>query len=312
MAEDTLEEILGRAQLSADERKLFDNTLQKNPELKKGWLRQSDYSRQMNEVTARKKQYDDAVEYNLKMKAWADEKVPIWESLVKKGVVSEDGDNLWLTEKDRLAKELDEAKKAAVAGADMDPAELTKRVEEIVKANGGVTQAEYKALVASEAARIAEEKVNAKYAEFETKFNTSTIPFTAAIAANNGLAALDYERVTGKEWTDDTQKELYALMTKENNMNPRAVMRIMLEPVRKEKETADLIEKEVQKRLAEERRLRGVSGDEPYIPIPGVNQPKGSLQAMLDASVEPSGDAESAIMAAGRRAAAELRTEGKY
>jgi hypothetical protein len=311
VAAQTWEEIVAEARLSAEEQKVLDNIVKRVPEFKEGRLRQADYSRQSLEVQKQKKEAEEAIAYSQKMRAWADEKVPIWEQAVADGAFDKDGTALWKKEQERLNKELQDAKAAAVAGADMDPAELTKRVEEIVRANGGVTKAEFQALMASEAAKIADERVEAKYKQFQDEFNTKTIPFNMGMSAANALAALDYERVTGEKFTADKQKELFGLMNKENNFDPRAVMEVMLEPVRKQKETEAEIEKRVKARLEEERKQRGYTEDQPYIPIPGVNQPKGSLQAMLDASAEE-GDVESKIMAAGKKAAAELRNEGKY
>ncbi len=313
MPEDTLESILSNARLSADERKVFEKALNENPELKKGWLRQSDYSRNMDQVTARKKEYDEAVAFNERMKTWADEKIPIWEGLVAAGAIDEESKPLWPAEKERLAKELEDAKKAAVAGADMDPAELDRRVRDIVKAAGGATSEEIKALVASEAAKMAAETFDNKYKEVEKNFNEKTIPFSMGISAANSLAALDYEKVTGEEFTDDKQKELFTLMTKENNFNPRAVMKIMLKPVIEKKATEVEVERLANERAAKILRDRGELVDgEPFIPVPDKqNQPRGSLQRLLDDSKDE-GDVESLAMAAGRKAAAELRSEGKY
>src|ERR1700761_3797484 len=140
MAAQTWEEIVAEARLSADEQKLLDNIVKRVPEFKEGRLRQADYSRQSLDLQKQKKEAEEAIAYSQRMKAWADEKVPVWESAVEKGLVDEEGNFVWLQEKERLAKELNDARAAAVGGTDMDPAELTRRVEEIVKANGGVTQ----------------------------------------------------------------------------------------------------------------------------------------------------------------------------
>src|ERR1700735_4180036 len=99
MAVQTWEEILAAAQLSADERKLLDNTLQKVPALKEGWLRHDDYSRKTQEIAARKSEYDTAVANSQKWDAWADEKQPLWKKLEDSGAVDADGNLVWLTEK---------------------------------------------------------------------------------------------------------------------------------------------------------------------------------------------------------------------
>ena len=57
MAVKSFEEVYGK--LSADEKKLFDSTLTKHPELKEGWLRQDDYSRKTQEIAAQKKDFEE-------------------------------------------------------------------------------------------------------------------------------------------------------------------------------------------------------------------------------------------------------------
>src|ERR1700749_3161699 len=143
-----IDDVLEKAQLSADERKLLDNVLQKNPELKAGWERLGDYTKKTQELATRKREYDEAVEFNSRMKAWADEKVPIWEGLVAAGAIDAESKPLWPAEKEAMRRELEEAKKQALAGGiEMDAAELDRRVEAIVKASGGVTKAELAGLV---------------------------------------------------------------------------------------------------------------------------------------------------------------------
>lgn len=313
MAEDTLESILGNARLSADERKIFEKALNDNPDLKKGWLRQSDYSRNMNEVTARKKEYDDAVALSARTSAWYERVKPTYDVLREAGAINDDDEPVWPTEKQRMAKELEAAKAAAVAGVDMDPAELTRRVEEIVKANGGATQAEVKALLASEGAKLAEEAVNRKYTEFQKEFNEKTIPFNMGMSAANSLAAMDYEKTTGEEFTEEKQKELFAFMTKENNFSPRSAMKLMLEPVRQKKTQAEEVKREATKMAEEMLRARGeLAEDQPFIPLPEKTvQPKGSLQRLMELSSDSDADPTTLIAAAASKAAAELRSEGK-
>ena len=91
MAVQTWEEILAAAQLSADERKLIDNIVQKVPEFKDGRSTPRRLQSQDPQSSQpQRKKPTKAVEYSEKMKAWADEKVPIWESLVEAGVIDEE------------------------------------------------------------------------------------------------------------------------------------------------------------------------------------------------------------------------------
>jgi hypothetical protein len=312
MAVQTFDEIIAAAQLSAEERKLFDNTLQKVPALREGFLRQDDYSRNIQKLKGQEKEYTEALDYNKRMKAWADEKVPIWESLVEAGVIDDESKPLWPEEKARLAEELEAAKKAAVGG-DMDPAELDKRVKAIVADSGLALNAEqYRNLYASEGKKLVEETVNAKYAEFQKDFNEKTIPFTTGFATSMAIAAGKYEKETGKEFTDEDQKAVFELMTKEKDFNPRSAVTKYMEPIVREKKTAAEIE-----RLAEERAAKIIAerggmpggGSEGSYPTGGA---RGSLQKMLEDSAAAEGDVESLAAAAGRKAAAELRAAGKF
>ena len=313
MAVQTWEEILEAAQLSADQRQLLDNIVQKVPEFKDGRLRQADYSRQMTELKKKETEYTEALSYNQKMKAWADEKVPIWESLVEAGAIDEESKPIWPEEKSRLQKELEEARKAAVGG-EMDPAELDKRVKEIVAASGMSLSAEqYKNLYASEGKKLVEETINTKYTEFETKFNNERVPMLGGFAASVALAALEYERETGKKFTKEVRNDFYAAMTKEQNFDAQDVMERYIEPLVREKKTAAEIERLATERadkiIAERGGMPG-GGSEGHFP---TGEARGSLQKMLEQSAkEGEGDVESLAMAAARTAAAELRASGKF
>lgn len=311
MAVQTWEEILAAAQLSADERKLLDNIVQKVPEFKDGRLRQADYSRKLTELEKQEKEYKDALAYNERMKAWADEKVPIWESLVEAGVIDEESKPIWPEEKTRLEKELEEARKSL--GGDMDPAELDKRVKAIVAESGlSLTAEQYRNLYASEGKKLVEETINAKYKEFETNFNEKTIPFTTGFATSMALMATKYEKETGKEFTDEDQKAVFELMAKEKDFNPRSAVTKYMEPVVREKKTAAeverLAEERAQKIIAERGGLPG-GGSEGHYP---TGEARGSLQKMLEESAAAEGDVETLAMAASRKAAAELRSAGKF
>lgn len=313
MAVKTLEEVL--ATLSGSEKTLFENTLKANPELKDGWLRQDDYSRKQTELTAKMVDYDEVKAYNERMQAWADRNVPIYESLQKKGIVNEDGEEQWTAKQAEFERQLAEAKAAAVAGGDMDPAELDRRVQEIVKANGGVTKEELNALVQAEAKKMTSETFDSKYAEKEKSFNQDTIPFVAGFSAAVAVIANKYERESGKDWTADDARRLYKTMEDEKNFDPYAVQEKFLAPVKESKVKADetkaefdrRVEEEVEKR-APKRNTSGMpgGGDEPYIP----QQDKGNVSRMLERTAGDN-DFESLIMAGAVKGAKELAIEGK-
>src|SRR5271154_781531 len=121
MPAQTWEEILAEAKLSASEKQLIDNLVQRVPEFKDGRMRQADYSRQSLEIQKQKKDYDEAIAVKEKVNTWYLEKKPIWDSLIASGAVVDDRERVWPKEKERMTLELEAAKKAAVAGADMDP-----------------------------------------------------------------------------------------------------------------------------------------------------------------------------------------------
>ena len=187
----------------------------------------------------------------------------------------------------------------------MDPAELDKRVKEIVTASGGVTKDEMNALIQSEAKKLAKETFTEEWKERETKFNSETIPFVSGFSAANTLAAIKYEKETGKPWTRETQIEFNKFMTEQQNFDPYEMGPKFIEPVKKGKET----ESELEALKAENARLkagRGMPGGGSESIIP---QELGALQQMLKRSEE--GDFESMIKSKAVEAASELIAEGK-
>lgn len=214
MAVQTLDELLN--QLSADEKKLFDSTLTKHPALKEGWLRQDDYSREMNKLKSQETEFQKAKTRNEELEAWAERNVPIWDSLAEKGIVDkETGEELWSAQKTALEQQLDEANKKILAGgADMDPAELEKRVKDIVtQAGGGLTRAEVAALINEEAKKLATETFQTEWKAKETDFNTKTIPFIWGGGANVAILANHFEQESGEKWTAEKSEELFKLMS---------------------------------------------------------------------------------------------------
>lgn len=305
MAVKTWDEIY--SSLSADEKKVFDSVNAREPEFKAGWTRHDDYSRKTQELAAERKKLETDLEYAQRMKVWAEENVPKYDSLVEKGIISEDGEELWTAKQADLERQLEEARKAAVGG-EMDPAELDKRVREIVKANGGVTPEELKALIVSEGKKLAEETFNEQWKAKETDFNTKTIPMVGGFSAANSIVAMHWEKETGKTWTAEEQKAFYELMSKEGNFDPFKMEEKLLAPIRAEKDAEKKIEEEVQKRLSARGLPGGGGEDGRYIPSP--DEPKGSLQQTLEREGATS-DFESLIKAQAVLASKELVAEGK-
>lgn len=299
MAAKTLDELLGS--LSADEKKILEITLTKNPELKAGWMAQDDYSRKTQALADDRKKLQDKIEHADKLEAWGEVNVPRYNQLIESGLLDDQGNELWTAQKTALETELEAARKAAVGG-EMDPAELDKRVREIVKANGGVTPEELKALIATEATKLAEEKINSRFSEEETKFNEKTIPFVAGFSSGVAVVASKYERETSKPWTADTAKELFALMTEKKNFDPYAMGEEFLKPHKAIKDTEAEIQRRVQEELS--KRTAPGGGNETYIP---QSQEKGNLLKMMERSAGEV-DFESLIMSQAAKAGEELRT----
>src|ERR1700721_1824360 len=130
MAAKTLEELLPT--LSAEEKKLFENTLSAHPDLKAGWMAQADYSRKTQELAAERAKLQERVDYADQMEACADKIMPRIEDLREKGVLDADDNEVWTVQKSELERQLAEAQAAAVGG-DMDPEQLKKNGEAIVK-----------------------------------------------------------------------------------------------------------------------------------------------------------------------------------
>jgi hypothetical protein len=313
MAGQTWEEILQEARLSADESKLLDNLVKRVPEFRDGRLRQSDYGRQSLELQKKHKEYEEAIALKDRVQGWWEEKKPIWEGLIEAGAINENSEPLWPEERKRMERELEEAKRAALAGGDMDPAELDRRVKDIVKASGGVTREELTALVASEAAKLSKETFNTEYEKAKIEMNEKTIPFMAGFSTSMATAAIKYEKETGKDWTDDDQKAVFELMAKEKNFNPREVVGMYMKPALDEKKTKAEVERLVEERLTAERKRLGYDGEQPYIPqeVSG-ERAQGSLQRMLNESAATEGDLETLVRQAAHKGAVELRESGKF
>ena len=311
------------ARLSADERKLLDNTFSKYPELKEDWvnakedgLRQADYSREMNKLKSQETEFQKAKERAQELEDWADRNVPIWDALAEKGIVDkETGEELWTKQKTALEQQLEEANRKIVAGGtDMDPAELEKRVKDIVaQAGGGLTKTEVAALIDSEAKKMVTEGFTEQWKAKETDFNTKTIPFVSGFAASVAVLASQFEKETGEPWTEEKHAELMQVMSREQVFDALKLKDKILAPYVEKKKGTELTAaqqriKDLEAQLAG-RSVPGGGGDsETYIPQPG--EPKGALREMLERSGESS-DFEALIRSKAAEAGKALVTEGK-
>lgn len=315
MAVQTLDEVIAGLQLSAEEKKLLDNTLSKNPALKDGWLRQDDYSRKQTDLrtkeTAAEAKMAEAEAERVKQDAWADRTIPVWESLVAKGIVNDDGEELWTAKQADYDRQLAEARAAAVAGGDMKQEDVERIVADIVKNAGGATKVEVDALMATEMKKVAAAEFKTSWTEKENDFNTKTIPFVAGFSSASAVVAARYERETGERWTADKQKEMLEMMATKKNFDPFTVEDDLLKPHRDKKATDAEVERRVQEKMKAQRAEQGGSDDD----IP-QNKPKGALQQMLEESATKTTgnkdeDFMSLISSKAREAGSQLRDQGK-
>lgn len=305
MAVKTLDEIISG--LSAQEKTLLDNLFAKEPELKKGWLRQDDYSKRQDELKAKQTEYDDAVAYKTKMEPWAADAYDRIHGLEDAGVIDKEGKVLWTDQKAELERRLQEAE---ALGGDMKPEDLDKLVTEkvtaIAKAAGGLTKEEIQALYRSEMASAVEEGFKTR----EKDFNEKTIPMVGGFSASVSVVANHYEKESGKAWTKKDSERLYKVMGDEQKFDALDVEEKFLEPIRAEKKKEADIEAEVQRRLAERGMPAG--GGERNIPQPG-HDARGLLQKALEESSKADApDIRDSVRAAVVEGANELVTAGKF
>jgi hypothetical protein len=153
MAVETFDQIYGR--LSADEKKLLDNLFAKEPELKKGWLRQDDFSRRSDELQTKQSRLVELERYEAEMAPWAEEAHKRIRTMETAGIIDAEGRDLWTEQKTDFEKRI---AAAALAGGDMNPEELEKRVKDIMKMSGAqFTQDEIKVLAEATSRKMAEE-----------------------------------------------------------------------------------------------------------------------------------------------------------
>ena len=307
MAVKTLEEII--ASLDGEQQKFLEGVFSKAPELKAGWLRQDDYSRRQNEIKDQLSELENLKAYEAEMKGWSDKTYKTLEGLREAGVLDENDNEIWSTQKKDLEDQINAAK---LAGGDVDPKELEARVKEIVAASGGVTKEELSNIIKNEQRKAAETVFSEQWKNKETDFNTKTIPFVAGFSSGTSVVAMHYEKETGKPWTREVHEQFNKIMAEKQNFDPYAVEEIFLEPYRSEKAKEAEIEKRAQalaEKKLQERGFRPGSEDDGFIPQP-IEQ-KGALQTALENSA--SEDSLEAILSKSIvEGAQELNQAGKF
>jgi hypothetical protein len=318
MAVETYEDVIRAAvkaasaklKLSADELTLFENAIAGDDALKKGWMRQDDFSRRSNTLSEDIKKHEKDLDYAERMKTWADENVPRYNKVVDAGLIDKDtGEELWSAQKAKLEQDLADAQKAI--GGDMDAAEVDKRVRAIIKDIGGagtLTREEITALYQAEGKKVAQEVFDSNWKVKETDFNTKTIPIVNGFVTAATLLAMHFEKETGEKWTVDKQKELHKLMSEDQMFDAFQLEDKFMTPYRDKAKAKTDMEAEIQRRVDEERakmKMPG-AGHEDYIPQPDQ---KGALQKALEG--DSKGDFETMIRQHSVEAAKELAAAGK-
>jgi hypothetical protein len=277
---------------AADQRALLEKHASLQKPMQEGVLRQTDYSRKLNEQKTQLEEAD-------KWKKWADKNFPIHEQLVKDYSAVE-------AERDRLRTENTEMEakiKAAVTSSGtnddgtkkIDEAELTKRVREQIAREGvPTTKAELSALIQAEAQKLNQAATD--------KFFKETFPQSAAFIT--GLVDVQWKH--RDEFGKPLDREKFAAFMTENKIaDPATAYDRYVGDERRKKE----IDAEVQRRLDEVKKTNpdafaGSSG-----PSQGHFQirlnKKGEGDPLVPATAEL-GDGTLAMAAA-----AEMRGEGR-
>ena len=313
MPVETFEQI--QARLSADEKTLLDKLFAKEPELKKGWLRQDDFSRQQNELKAKQGEYDDAVAYKAKMEPWAETAYERLHAAEEAGVMDAEGKVLWTDKEAEYKRQLEEAK---ALGGEVDPKQLESIVDTRVKAilkdlGPGATKEEITALYAAESKKLVEDG----FKDREAKFNSETIPFVAGFSAGVAVLASRYEQESGEKWTPEKQQELFKVMSAEQNFDAFKVEEKFMAPIRSKKAEEKRIEERAEQIAKEKYGVGGMpgGGNERFIPQQFGGDAKGLLQKALDDSAggeKGPKDVRDLVQEAVVEGAKELQAAGKY
>jgi hypothetical protein len=295
--------------LSAQEKAVLDKLFEKEPELKGGWLRQDDYSRQQNKLKEKQDEYERALEYQEKMEPWAQAVYPRLHAIEEAGLIDEQGNVLWTEKEKEYQRQIEEAK---ALGGDVDPEKLEEiiksKVQEISKNAGGLTKEEAAALYASESKKLIDEG----FRERESKFNSETVPFVAGFSAGVAVLASRYEQESGEKWSSEKQKELYKLMSAEQNFDALSLEDKFLAPIHEKKKIEKEIEERAEKIAREKYGYQSMpgGGEERMIPQRFGGDARGLLQKALEESAKEPIDVRDAVRIGVVEGAKELMEQG--
>jgi len=291
-----LEELLKK--LSPEEAATQRKILEAHPELGEGWMRQSDYDRQMNQS---KDEIKVANEERDKWKGWVERNKPRIDEHDRKWDAMEN-ENKELREKVEAA-----AKAAAAAGGGngngtVDSATVEAKVLDRIKGMAYVTNADVVRIAGEETKKVIDEQVK--------HLNEVTNPGLIEYTLRAQQIALGHFKEFGDVMTQEDRMAIAKVMKDTGNPDPIKAYNEWIGPRRTEvaKKTQEAaVNAEVEKRVKEEMAKRNVPGS----PV-GIPPELGPLSIRIQKQ-DPLADKEVSLgdgqLAAA--ASAELRAEGK-
>ena len=228
-------------------RKLFESSPGFAKEIKEGNLRQSDYSRKMNDLDSERNKFAGEKKT---MVEWYDRNKGRHEQLMS------DYTSAQSTITD-LRSQLEKAGPGEEGEArNVDEATLNARVDARLREIGGyASKTELQQMIAQEAEKIADERVKAQ----TTKFLTETWPAATEIQSRINEAQWMAVHEFGKPLTQEQRKEIGDLMQERNIMDPVKAYDEWATPQRQKVEFAKKVEEEVASRVSK-MNFPGISG----------------------------------------------------
>jgi hypothetical protein len=279
--------------MSPEDATAFRKSVESNPKLAEGWLRQSDYDRRMNEGKAElqkeKAKANEWVEWSKTAKPQFEQMKTDYEKLQQ--------------EKAELQRKI-EAAAITAGGGEGDEAAITKRVEERLKSIGNdyVPKSEVDKIIAAEAKKVVDSSIK----EERERFFAETLPAQAQFNLDLQEINADHKAETGK-WMD--RKVFSDFMKAEGLTDPKKAYDKFMSGARTEKEIERRVQEEVKKRNSQ-IGLPGTSG----VSVPSE---LGPLQVRIQhkdafSTAHPDAKVEVGDGQLGAAAAAALRAEGKF
>lgn len=284
--------------------KVFENLQAKYPALAEGYLRQSDYDKNMNKSKA---ELEKALATEKEWKQWAGDNLPIHEKLLKSSLE-------WDDQKKQLEQQLTEARAArsAAGGDTVDAAELARRVQEEVGKLGFASKSEMDTVIAQQSAKMAKEETAKEIAAANKRFYEETLPASINFNMDAAEIAMQHMREFNGEPIDRTKFSEF--MAERKISEPKKAYEEFVRPQRDKIALDAEVAKQVAAKEAELKQQYSGSSLAGGGGLPPGLQPKGAVQMKMekDAEANAGQGASLAVKIAAQQAAAELRTEGSF